>query len=109
MFINKETIKTLSKESKVSDSTSSKIINKIDINGSIVDANIRKDKVFKNVFRATKKYYLKLFKTNSKFFKISSKAERKKTIYSELEEFVKKFFISKDTMVLLIYTINIIN
>ena len=57
---------------------------------------LEKTKYSKMYSEQLKKYYLKLFKTNSKFFKISSKAERKKTIYSELEEFVKKFFISKD-------------
>ena len=57
---------------------------------------LRKDKSFKNVFRAPKKYFLNLFKKNSKFFEIKSTSERKKAAQSEIENFVRKFVINMD-------------
>ena len=72
-----------------------KIDNKDDKN-SLAAINIRKDKAFKNVFRAPKKYYLSLFKTHSTFFKTRSKSERKNIANSELESFVQTYFIDKD-------------
>ena len=57
---------------------------------------IRKDLCYKNVFRATKKYYLSLFKLHSEFFKTTSKSERKKIANSELNSFVQSYFIEKD-------------
>ena len=74
----------------------SKIDNKDDIN-SLAIINLRKDKWFKNVFRAPKKYYLSLFKTHSTFFKTRSKSERKNIANSELETFVQTYFIEKDS------------
>ena len=73
----------------------SKIDNKDDIN-SLSAINIRKDKAFKNVFRTPKKHYLSLFKTQSTFFKIRSKSERKNIANYELETFVQTYFIDKD-------------
>ena len=60
------------------------------------NSRVRNDVSYKNVFRATKKYYLALFKASSKFFKTHTKPERKKIAYSELEEFVQNYFINKD-------------
>ena len=57
---------------------------------------IRRDLCYKNVFRATKKYYLKFFKLHSEFFKTTSKSERKKIAHSELNNFVQTYFIEKD-------------
>ena len=57
---------------------------------------LRKDKSFKNVFRAPKKYFLNLFKRNSKFFEIKSTSERKKAAQSEIENFIRNFIIKKD-------------
>ena len=76
-------------------SCNSKIDNKDDIN-SLAVINIRKDKAFKNVFRAPKKYYLSLFKTHSTFFKTRSKSERKNIANYELETFIQTYFIDKD-------------
>ena len=73
----------------------SKIENKDDIN-SLAVINIRKDKAFKNVFRAPKKYYLSVFKTHSTFFKTRSKSERKNIANFELGAFVQTYFIDKD-------------
>ena len=58
---------------------------------------LRKDKLFKNVFRAPKKYFLNLFKRNSKFFEIKSTSERKKAAQSEIENFIRNFIIKKDS------------
>ena len=66
-----------------------------EINSSTA-SKIRKDKTFKNVFRAPKKYFLSLFKAHSMFFKTISKSERKKIAHSELETFVQTYFIDKD-------------
>ena len=76
-------------------SCNSKIGNKDDAN-SLAVINMRKDKAFKNVFRAPKKHYLSLFKTHSTFFKTKSKSERKNIANSELETFVQTYFIDKD-------------
>ena len=57
---------------------------------------LRKDKSYKNVFRAPKKYFLDLFKKNFKFFEIKSTSERKKVAQSEIENFVRKFIINMD-------------
>ena len=58
---------------------------------------LRKDKSYKNVFRAPKKYFLDLFKKNSKFFETKSTLERKKVAQSEIENFVRNFIIKKDS------------
>ena len=65
------------------------------------NSRVRNDLSYKNVFRATKKYYLALFKASSKFFKTHTKPERKKIAYSELEDFVQNYFINKDSNQLL--------
>ena len=61
------------------------------------NSRIRKDVSYKNVFRATKKYYLALFKASSKFNMKHTKPEKKKIAHSELENFVQNYFINKDT------------
>ena len=89
-------LKKLDNEFIKRESCNSKIGNKDDIN-SLSAINMRKDKAFKNVFRAPKKkHYLSLFKTHSTFFKIKSKSERKNIANSELETFVQTYFIDKD-------------
>ena len=87
----------LNEKSNESDSNRIKIVAKEDEKESVAEQSIRKDKAFKNVFRAPKKYYLSLFKASSNFFKSHSKSERKIAVYSELDDFVKRFFIDKDT------------
>ena len=89
-------IKKLDSEFIKSEPYNSNFDDKNDIN-SLASSNIRKDKSFKNVFRAPKKYYLSLFKTRSMFFKTISKTERKKIAHSELETFVQTYFIDKDS------------
>ena len=87
----------LNEKSNESDSNRIKIVTKEDEKESVAEQSIRKDKAFKNVFRAPKKYYLSLLKTSSNFFKSHSKSERKIAVFSELDDFVKRFFINKDT------------
>ena len=61
-----------------------------------INSQTRNDISYKNVFRAPKKYYLALFKENSKFFKVHTRSERKKIAHSELGDFVQTYFINKD-------------
>ena len=88
-------IKKLENKCIKRNSRRSKIENKDDIN-SLEVIDMRKDKAFKNVFRALKKYYLSLFKIHSTFFKTRSKSERKNIAHFELENFVQIYFIDKD-------------
>ena len=89
-------IKKLDSEFIKSEPYNSNFDNKNEINSSTAN-KMRKDKSFKNVFRAPKKYYLSLFKTRSMFFKTISKSERKKIAHSELKTFVQTYFIDKDS------------
>ena len=73
------------------------VCNKIKSEDIETNNHLRKDISYKNVFRATKKYYIALFKASSKFYKTYQKSERKKIVHSELENFVQNYFINKDT------------
>ena len=75
----------------------SEVCNKINSEDIETNSRIRKDVSYKNVFRATKKYYLALFKASSKFYKTHTRPEKKKIAHSELENFVQNYFINKDT------------
>ena len=88
-------IKKLDSEFIKSEQYNSNFDDQNEINSSTA-SKIRKDKTFKNVFRAPKKYFLSLFKAHSMFFKTISKSERKKIAHSELETFVQTYFIDKD-------------
>lgn len=61
----------------------------------------RQDVLFKNIFRAVKKYYSNLFKDYSSFFEIKSKKERRICAMNMIQKFINEVLFKKQDSCLL--------